>query len=500
MSRNRPFSNLEMIVELRNGAAPIALSCALSCARVSESILVFSDVHLGSDLNDSGPHVPRSVTVDRDLARMLAHYRETKPPADRWRVVIAGDFIDFVGMSIDPKDGEKLETELTPEERRNGVGSAEDHARLKLERVGVRHASVFAELGKLVAAGHAITVLHGNHDIELHWDALKSDLRELVLAGVPESERASARERIDFEPWFFYREGVVYIEHGHQYDPFCSTSFILAPVSPRDPRRVERGFSEMLLRSIVRRTPGLKEHGHEDRGLASYVSWAFGLGIGGALALLSRFFGTMFDLTKTQRAYTTKIAAKMRADHERRVAERAERARLGKDRLDELLSLQLRPIGTTFRGVLASVMLDRLALGIAVVVGIVIIALLARYGPLAGYGYHATGVLLTFWIAMHFALSWGRGSVDPAKVMTDRASRIAKLFRAPYVVMGHTHVPLSVPAGDATYINVGSWAEEEDPTSTYRAARTHLVIHEREDRPEALFYEWHPEEGPRLKT
>lgn len=463
----------------------------------SESILVFSDVHLGSDLNDSGPYVPRSAAVDRDLASMLAHYRATKPPADRWRVVIAGDFIDFVGMSIDPKEDETIATELTAEERRNGVGSAEDHARLKLRRVARRHPEVFAELGKLVGDGHELTLLHGNHDIELHWDALKDDLREVVVASAPEAERASAKGRIGFEPWFFYREGVVYIEHGHQYDPFCSTSFILAPVSPRDPRRVERGFSETLLRAIVRRTPGLKEHGHEDRGLASYVSWGITLGLRGVLALLARFFGTIYDLTKTQRAYVTETAAAMRRDHERRIAERADASKLEKEHLRELLSLQSPPIGSTFRGVLASVMLDRLALGLVVVLALAVITLLARFGPLAGYGYHAAGVVVAMWIALHFYLSAGRGSVDPAQHMTNRAARIASLFRAPYVVMGHTHVPLTIPAGEATYINTGSWAEEEDETSSYRAARTHLVIHDHGDRAEALLYEWRPGEGPR---
>jgi len=64
---------------------------------------------------------------------------------------------------------------------------------------------------------------------------------------------------------------------------------------------------------------------------------------------------------------------------------------------------------------------------------------------------------------------------------------------------------VSVPAGNATtYINVGSWAEEIDenapvpsPNATppvidpaYRAARTHLVIHVRDDRAEAHFCTW----------
>jgi UDP-2,3-diacylglucosamine pyrophosphatase LpxH len=468
--------------------------------RARESILVFSDVHLGSDLNDAGPVVPRSPSVDRDLSGMVAHYRAQKPPADRWRVVIAGDFIDFVGMSIDPKDDEILATELTLEERRNGVGSAEDHARLKLRRVARRHAEVFEELGKLVADGHALTVLHGNHDIELHWPSLKDDFRDIVVAAVTEAERPAARERIDFEPWFFYREGVVYIEHGHQYDPFCATAFILAPLSPRDPRRVERGYSETLLRAIVRRTPGLKEYGHDERGLGSYVGWAFTLGFRGMIGLWTRFFVAVFDLTRTQRAYRTERARIMRREHDARVAERAAQSRIDVERLRQLEALQSRPIGATFRGVLASVMLDRLLLYVAVGIAFAVIGLLVWLGPLAGHGAQVAGVVCVIWVALHFYLAAGRGSVDPTAQQRERAGHIAKLFAAPYVVMGHTHKPLSVRAGEATYINVGSWAEEDDATSKYRAARTHVVIHERDGKPEALFFEWVSGHGPRPRV
>src|SRR5205085_2084380 len=82
--------------------------------------------------------------VVRDLVALLAHYRATPPGADRWHVVIAGDFIDFIGMTIAPR--EALETELTDEERDHGLGGAADHAREKLRRVARRHADIFAEL------------------------------------------------------------------------------------------------------------------------------------------------------------------------------------------------------------------------------------------------------------------------------------------------------------------------------------------------------------------
>jgi len=65
-----------------------------------ESLLVLSDVHLGSDLNDVGEPIRRSRSVDDDLVRLLAHYQKTGPPKGRWRLVFAGDFIDFIGMTV----------------------------------------------------------------------------------------------------------------------------------------------------------------------------------------------------------------------------------------------------------------------------------------------------------------------------------------------------------------------------------------------------------------
>jgi hypothetical protein len=60
---------------------------------------------------------------------------------------------------------------------------------------------------------------------------------------------------------------------------------------------------------------------------------------------------------------------------------------------------------------------------------------------------------------------------------------------------------MAINDGEATYINVGSWAEEEgdegeSADETYRAARTHLVIHRGEGGPVAEFLAWEGD-GPR---
>jgi UDP-2,3-diacylglucosamine pyrophosphatase LpxH len=473
------------------GVAPLRV-ILLNVEEPSESFLVFSDVHLGSDLDDGQGHAPKRSSVDGDLVALVAHYRKTPPKASRWHIVIAGDFIDFIGMTIAPPEersdalSTELTTELTEEERAHGLGGSSDHAREKLRRVARRHADVFAELAAFVADGHALTLVHGNHDIELHWDEVQEDFRRILVAHAQPSDADAFLARIAFNPWFFWRDGVAFIEHGHQYDPFCATAYVMSPLSPLDPRRIARGFCDVLLRFVVRPTRGMTESGHEHVGLLHYVRFGAKLGLSGMIALGMRFGSAVRELFRVRAESFTEAAAALRAEHDKRIAKLAAAKRIGIDRLRRLLELQSQPITATIGGILASVLLDRIALTCAALLAmssIAVAALAFGFTPWAMLG------VVPVWALLHLGLA-RRRHVDPSKQLADRATHLVKLFPAAFVVMGHTHIPQSIRAGDATYINVGSWAEHEDESE--KAARTHLVIHVTPGGAEAHFHTWGP--------
>jgi UDP-2,3-diacylglucosamine pyrophosphatase LpxH len=464
-------------------------------------LLVLSDVHLGSDLNEIGRPIRRSRQVDGDLVKLLGHYRNVPPAGERWRLVIAGDFIDFVGMTV-RVEGADLATEPNDEERKHGLGSPVDHVRMKLRRVAERHADVFDALGAFVADGHALTFVHGNHDLELHWDAVKDDLRSLLLARAAVSRAIDGPEflgRIAFDPWFFYAPGLAYIEHGHQYDAFCASPHVLAPLS-EDPRRIARSASDVLLRFVVRPTHGMHEYGHEKHGVAHYLAFAANLGAGGLWQLAQRYIGAIGELFRLRRALFSGRTEGHREQHDRNMVRLATAKRVGVERVHALASLRAAPVTSTVGGVLASVLLDRLALGFAAALALVVVAVLTTMHVL-----HAP------WAAPSIVLAWAVGhrqlarrrTVDPAGRMVQSAARLANLFPAAFIVMGHTHAParVAINGGEATYFNVGSWAEEEGDDGkpadeNYRAARTHLVIHRTDGRPVAEFLEWDGD-GPR---
>jgi hypothetical protein len=234
-------------------------------------------------------------------------------------------------------------------------------------------------------------------------------------------------------------------------------------------------------------------------GLFDYVTLALGLGVRGAVVRATRFVLAIVELFRIRRTALGEAASLLRAEHERRVALLAEAMRIGLDRLKALVQLQAPPVTRSIRGILASVLLDRLALGLLCTLVLLTLAVLGLRG---GYAAWAMIPVLPAWWLVHGHLSRAR-QVDPRDALAARAAPLARLFPAAFVVMGHTHVPQRtvLEDGTSTYINTGSWAEEEgtgaDAPIAYRAARTHLVIRVSDGPPEGELFIWDSREGPR---
>lgn len=511
-----------------------------------ESLLILSDVHLGNDLNElTSDGERRSAQIDIDLVDLLAHYGRAPCTGKRWRLVIAGDFIDFIGMALRPADPSIVPSD---EERAHGIGNTAEQGRVKLRAVAARHRPVFEAIAAFVAKGHALTIVHGNHDVEFHWDIVKHELRALLadlapnslapgdFSGAighvsdPQADRASDRgelaaedagrryetpraasanvqrlafqSRIDFAQWFYYVRDVAYVEHGHQYDTLCSTENVMAPVSPADPRRIVRSFSEILLRWVVRPTRGVPEYGHDRMGILDYLRLAARLGLRDLMRLAARFVAAVVELFRMRKAAFSRAASAAREEHERRMAALAEATRVGIDRLRALAALQVPPATRSASKILASMLLDRLLVASA---AIVIVGSIALVGGSRPWSLAAMTSVAAIWGLCHRYLTtrrraWFGERLDNGEILAERAPHLARLFPAAFVVMGHTHMPAFVPVGEGavTYVNVGSWHEGEcgDQPSRRRAPRTHLVIHPADSGPVGEFLAWGAD-GPR---
>lgn len=475
--------------------------------------LLFSDVHLGADLvQHARPwtvgRLRRVLQIDRELSSMLDHYREQADPDRPWKLVIAGDLVDFVGMSIAPVSGQELETPLTAEERTHGLGGARDHALYKMRAAANRHDLVFKKLADFVLAGHSLVLVRGNHDVDFYWETARSAFTQALVdramhALTDEETRRTFEARVEFRHWFYYVEDLLYVEHGHQYDETCSHAHWLSPLSPRDPSRIAYSFSDILMRYIVRPTPGLSTEGHDDKTILYYLRLAFSMGIGGAARLGYRYGRAIAAMFAQWREHASERAREVRAEHDRHMREIGERLRISTEKLGALYALGAKPVNTRPFAIMRTLFVDLAAT--AALSGVVLIALLiSGLVPLEWLGAIAAAVMAGLVV-------WHRSSrvFDPPSALKRGAERIAQLLPARFVVMGHTHAPtMEQTSNGSTYVNLGGWAVDdldvqneaalETVPDDRRAPCTHLVIRHIDGKPQAELRRWDSRTGVSL--
>lgn len=470
----------------------------------ASNYLLFSDVHLGADLvQHSRPWTASRLLeahrIDETLGSMLDHYREHREDGRLWRVVIAGDFIDLVGMSISATPGVTWRTPLSEDDQTHGLGSAEDHAAFKMHAVADRHDLLFRKLAAFVEAGHALVFVRGNHDVEMYWDAAQRAFLDALInrssfSVDDQAKRELFESRIEFQHWFFYLPGFLYVEHGHQYDATCAYHNLLAPRSPRDPRRISYSFSDILLRYVVRPTRELSAEGHDNVSMFDFIRLAFSLGINGCAKLGYRFFSAVGRMVGTWRDHLNQHTSQIRAEHDRGLQQISKVFRLSGDNLRAMTQLWATPVTGKFFSIFRTVFLDGLAGGL---IACGVFALLAVLHVLPWMWLPPVLVALVVSIVVYMKSS---KVLEPHAALRLGAKRLAELVPTRYVVMGHTHKPMMEKVSPATtYVNLGNWTNDTVDDQVSGAPCTHLVIrHGDGGEPEARLCGWDGQTGPRV--
>ena len=157
------------------------------------SIFVISDLHLGGEPGPNDAPGFRILTAvgQRRLAAFLGWICKQVSADREIHLIIDGDFVDFLA-----------EKEFAP------FTGADDAAAEKLRQVMSRTAAVWDGLHEAVSAGVRMTILLGNHDIELSLPGPRRLLLERLGHG-----------QVDFiyDNQAFVA-GPVLIEHGNRYD------------------------------------------------------------------------------------------------------------------------------------------------------------------------------------------------------------------------------------------------------------------------------------------
>jgi UDP-2,3-diacylglucosamine pyrophosphatase LpxH len=493
----RHVSNIRSEAQIQRGAEALAWSVATAAF----NYLLLSDVHLGSDLV---PHQrPWGVTswlkneaeVDQRLVSLLEYYQQERDPERPWRLIFAGDFLDLVGVALAPSKSD-LRTEPSPEEERHGLGSAADHVVCKMGAIAKRHGRVFRALMRFLEAGHSLVIVRGNHDIELHWEAAQTALVQAIVDHAPEQARIDIAARIQVCPWFFCVDGLLYVEHGHEFDAMCSYGDPLDPTSMRDPRRIRDTPFSVLLRHVARPTRGVNSESHGYVGMEAYLTLLRKLGVSGSFQIAVRFMRASHRLVAESLSHT-KARAKRQARRARARLRRFARPMGVHERhLLELTKLYVQPAVDSVDAVIRSLYLDRILCLLSLPATILFAGLAFYYGASIG-----AVVCSAFALAFATYAAVGRGkNTSPTARMRAAAGRIAELFKARWVVMGHTHEPVFVPLSTSShYVNLGSWGKDDPPdehSGEHPSSCTFLVIRAGQGDYHAEFLHWNQDGFP----
>jgi UDP-2,3-diacylglucosamine pyrophosphatase LpxH len=208
---------------------------------VKRQVYVISDLHLGGAQDPDNPAGRgfRIFTRTAKLASFLDALAGKPPEGPRVELVINGDFVDFLAEP-DPDTGSWTALKADP-------GAAVE----VLTRIAGpdREGVVFQALSRFLGRGHRLTLLLGNHDVELSFPAVRRTLERLL--GVD--------GRQDF---CFLYDGEAYvignalIEHGNRYDQFNTNDYdALRRVRSLQSRRQEVPRASRLTAPLSRPDP-----------------------------------------------------------------------------------------------------------------------------------------------------------------------------------------------------------------------------------------------------
>jgi len=456
------------------------------------NLLAVSDLHLGSDLRRSpGPGepaplraAPPSDALDRQLGAMLDHYAAQRPGGLPWRLILAGDIVDFIAITRTPASDESVPFAVSAQERLWGLAPEPAKTVWKLERTLERHALLARRLAAFAAAGNEIVVIRGNHDAEWFWPEVQEALRDRLQALAPHAD--GLRDRIRFCDWFYLEPGRVYVEHGHLHDAYSAFDDALRPLERGKPHLMCEPVSTLALRYFGNRHVATLDTSEvEHWGVFDFVRWAVSTrNVWGIFADYVRMTGRIlgFSAKASLRGVWNGLLALGRlgrvldADDERLQRVRAVLRRFRADQEDlalGLMSLLKPPAEHSLLATAQLLYVDRIALGAGVVGSAAGLAAMPG-SPLLHAGL-ALAVLAAAAIANR-VLARMRG-VDTHPKLLAAAHRVALVTGVPLIVMGHTHRPVDREVGNGSrYVNLGTWVGAARDVPGRRVGFPHLVV------------------------
>jgi UDP-2,3-diacylglucosamine pyrophosphatase LpxH len=457
-------------------------------------LLIVSDMHVGRSCKEITGFAQLKPDPEFDLAFIDLLDVYTKGKEKDWRLIIGGDFIDFMEVVVAP--GAKgfldlnLTFDVTDEEREFGLGSEAERVLVKLDRTFSYHRAFFKRLSQFVKEGGELVLIRGNHDVEFYWRKVQKVFRrmlaDLAFAGlqldVDEAieQRNAFQERIHFLPWIYFEEGKIYFEHGHQYDEYCSFDHWLHPVSPTNPRRIDTPISHFAMRYFVNLMNDFVPHNVDVWTWKDYARWLRQKGIASTVYMVRMGVRAVVRMFEYAVQWTFGRVHRYHRDHQKKLYEEAARFSISVEKISAIDGLHHTPVSRNIAELMRLLFLDRILL----VLGALFLALLILVIVDSAL-VELVGLILTVVLLVRINRQMApRRHLQPGPKQAGAARRIAEILGVPLVVMGHSHVRRDIELGpNQRYINTGCWLpplatalNHVDPSEPCTCKLSHLVV------------------------
>ncbi len=436
-------------------------------------IYVVSDLHLGRGRNpESGRyHCLEAFFFDADFCRFCRFLCAEAEESGRGLVlVLNGDCVDLLRAESEPL---RFSTLMGPAE--DGTSDSPAAAARILRAVLAGHPEFVCGLAEILAAGHRLVLLPGNHDIGIQWTEVYGELSRALAVELGE-DRADALERFEARSWFYHEPGRIWIEHGCQYDPENAFRFPLRRGMADEAAAAYVGRHDMPLGNFFQRYlyngfGNITFVVPNSRANLRYMRWLLLNQPRLLLSVLVSHLPFAFQVLRRLSESVEPRRVDVRERHREAVAALAEESGLGDDlgQIDELKQVRfglLQAVWSLGRQVVktlsVAMLIALLSVGLWQVGSVAILEIQAGFGLKAG-----------LFVALNFlALGAAAGTVlavllrspsEPAPgPLRVAAQRIKRILNVPIVTFGHTHdetvVRLSRPSeAPAWYYNTGTW-------------------------------------------
>ena len=389
--------------------------------------------------------------IDDALIQFLTHIQDLAK-GQKIELVLNGDIFDFDSVMSLP---EKAIYNINWFETRRGLFPRQERSVFKIKTVLEEHKKFIEALTQFVRAGHEIIIIPGNHDVELHF----ADVQSEILKALSLSE--DQLKQVRFVDWFYVSNNDTLIEHGHQQDPYCMCENPLNPfLLEYNELAIRLPFGNVACRYIMNGLGLFNPHVEKNyiMSVSGYLKFFFKYLITAQPGIVWTWLwgsvATLWHVTADRFAEPYRGAV----SNEKRVYDAAVKSNTSPSVVRELQELFAAPAASDPILIAKELWLDRLFL---IVIGFISLYFLGSFlQTITSIAFW--WIFLPFALLLPFFLFYARSVTslvsqykEPSESLLTKQAEIAGVRR---IVYGHTHIARHEFYGMVEHLNSGSWS------------------------------------------